>query len=67
MTRSRFAGRPPFTEQLRAVGNVADLVLLRDNPLANIANTRQIERVMIGTNWLSKAYIDQALSRLSRR
>ncbi|WP_041257642.1 amidohydrolase family protein [Fibrella aestuarina] len=49
------------------VGNVSDLVLLRANPLINIGNTRQIEGVMMGTNWLPKSYIDQTLSRLSRQ
>lgn len=45
-------------------GNVSDLVLLNGNPLRDIGQTRNIEGVMIGTNWLSKAYIQGALGKL---
>ncbi|AQG79595.1 amidohydrolase family protein [Spirosoma montaniterrae] len=47
-------------------GNVSDLVLLSGNPLADIAQTRTIEGVMIGTNWLPKAYLDKELKRLEK-
>ena len=46
------------------VGNVSDLVLLSGNPLTDISQTRNIDGVMIGTNYLSKAYIQQALLKL---
>lgn len=48
------------------VGNVSDLVLLSGNPLTDITQTRNIEGVMIGTNYLSKAYIQQELAKLER-
>lgn len=48
------------------VGNVSDLVLLSGNPLTDINQTRNIEGVMIGTNYLSKAYIQQQLAKLER-
>lgn len=48
------------------VGNVSDLVLLNGNPLKDINQTRAIEGVMIGTNWLSKAYIQKELKKLEK-
>ncbi|MGV3558606.1 amidohydrolase family protein [Larkinella arboricola] len=48
-------------------GNVSDLVLLNGNPLKDISQTRNIEGVMIGTNWLSKAYIQQELKKLEKQ
>lgn len=49
------------------VGNVSDLVLLGGNPLTNISQTRNIHGVMIGTQWLPKAYIDAALAKLKKQ
>ena len=40
-------------------GNVSDLVLLSGNPLKDISQTKNIEGVMMGTNWLSKGYIQR--------
>ncbi len=48
-------------------GNVSDLVLLNGNPLTDIGQTRNIEGVMMGTNYLSKAYIQQALTNLEKK
>jgi len=48
------------------VGNVSDLVLLNGNPLTDISQTRSIEGVMIGTNWLPKAYLQQELKKLEK-
>ena len=48
------------------VGNVSDLVLLSGNPLKDISQTRNIDGVMIGLNWLSKAYSEQALKKLEK-
>ena len=48
-------------------GNVSDLVLLSGNPLKDISQTKSIEGVMIGTNWLSKDYIQQALKKLEKQ
>ncbi|GAB3997609.1 amidohydrolase family protein [Spirosoma daeguense] len=47
-------------------GNVSDLVLLNGNPLNDIGQTRNIEGVMIGTNWLPKAYIHAELKKLEK-
>lgn len=49
------------------VGNVSDLVLLSGNPLRDIAQTRSIEGVMVGTNWLSKNYIEKELKKLEKQ
>jgi Amidohydrolase family len=49
------------------VGNVSDLVLLSGNPLTDISQTRSIDGVMIGTNYLSKDYIQQALKQLEKQ
>jgi imidazolonepropionase-like amidohydrolase len=48
-------------------GNVSDLVLLNGNPLQDINQTRQIEGVMIGTSWLSKAYLEKELKKLEKK
>ena len=48
-------------------GNVSDLVLLNGNPLKDINQTRHIEGVMIGTNWLSKEYIEMELKKLEKQ
>jgi imidazolonepropionase-like amidohydrolase len=50
-----------------SVGNVADLVLLSGNPLQDIGQTRAIEGVMMGTNWVDKAAIDSRLKTLEKR
>jgi len=46
------------------VGKRADLVLLQDNPLTDIANSRKIEGVMLGGRWLSKDQIQSGLASL---
>ncbi len=47
-------------------GLTADLVLLDDNPLADIANTRRIHGVMRQGRWLARADIDAMLARFGR-
>ncbi len=47
-------------------GNVSDLVLLSGNPLKDISQTKNIDGVMIGTNWLSKDYIQKELKKLEK-
>ena len=47
-------------------GNVSDLVLLSGNPLKDINQTKNIEGVMMGTNWLSKDYIQKELKKLEK-
>ncbi len=49
------------------VGNVSDLVLLSGNPLRDIAQTRSIEGVMMGANWLPKSYIQRELKKLEKQ
>ncbi|MEJ7830711.1 MAG: amidohydrolase family protein [Segetibacter sp.] len=47
-------------------GAVADLVLLNGNPLTNIEHVKNIEGVMLGTQWLSKDQISKELKRLEK-
>jgi imidazolonepropionase-like amidohydrolase len=48
-------------------GAVADLLLLNGNPLQDISQTQNIEGVLVGKQWLSKAYIKQELKKLEKR
>lgn len=48
-------------------GNVSDFVLLNSNPLVDISNTKDIEGVMIGTQWLSKEFIDKKLEEIEMK
>lgn len=48
-------------------GKLADLILLNDNPLIDIKNTRQIAGIFVNGQWLSKAKIDTMLADLSKR
>src|SRR6185436_19817812 len=45
-----------------APGNVADLVLLDANPLAEIGNTRRIAGVFLRGRWLARADLDRLLA-----
>jgi imidazolonepropionase-like amidohydrolase len=47
-------------------GRIADLVLLRANPLDNIANTRTISGVVADGHYMSQADIDQLRGRLRK-
>lgn len=47
------------------VGKYADLILLNENPLANINNSRKIDGVFINGNWVSKIKIDKMLEDLA--
>lgn len=47
-------------------GAVADLVLLKGNPLANIEETKNIEGVMLGNLWLSHEWIAKELKKLEK-
>lgn len=44
-----------------AVGKVADLVLLRSNPIANISNTRTIDAVIFGGRLYDRGNLDRLL------
>jgi hypothetical protein len=56
----------PQSGQLGSIkpGYQANLVLLRENPLDSIHNTRSIESVIINGNLLNRAQLDQILSRI---
>ena len=42
-------------------GSVADLILLRENPLTDIAHSRSIDGVMAAGRWYSRAELDKLL------
>ena len=46
-----------------AVGMVADLVLLDENPLEDIANSRRVHGTMVRGRWLSREDLDALLER----
>jgi adenine deaminase len=48
-------------------GKLADLVLLDENPLADIKNTRKIVGVFVNGKWLHKAKMNAMLSDLAKR
>ena len=45
-------------------GKRADMVLLSANPLANIANTKSIEGVMVRGYWLDRAKLNEMMSKV---
>ena len=47
-------------------GYDADLVLLDENPLADIGNSRRVHGVMLGGRWLTRQQLDQLLEPLQR-
>lgn len=47
-------------------GRVSDVILLRANPLTNVANVAQIEGVMVGTKWLDRRATDAILADLRK-
>jgi imidazolonepropionase-like amidohydrolase len=49
-----------------AIGRIADLVLLRANPLENIVNTREIAGVVTDGRYLSSADLEQLRNRLKQ-
>lgn len=61
----RFLGRDDLG--VVKTGAVSDLMLLSDNPLENISNTRHIEGVLIGNRWMPKSFIMDALKKLEKR
>ncbi len=50
-----------------AVGKRADLVLLGDNPLDDIGNTREIEGVVLRGRWLPREELGELLERAAER
>lgn len=61
----RFLNRPDIG--VIRTGAVADLILVNDNPLKNIANTQKIEGVLLGGTWLPKATIEKELKGLEKQ
>ena len=49
-----------------AKGNASDFALLSGNPLSDINQTRNVEGVMIGKNWLGREYIQGELKKLEK-
>ena len=49
------------------VGADADMVLLGNDPLQDIANTQSIEGVMVRGRWLDRAYLDRGLQEIAKR
>lgn len=49
------------------VGKFADLVLLDENPLIDIRNTRKISGVFVNGKWLNKITINAMLSDLAKK
>ena len=45
-------------------GHIADLVLLEDNPLSNIRNTRKISAVVVGGHYYSRRDLDRMLTQV---
>jgi imidazolonepropionase-like amidohydrolase len=45
-------------------GHIADLVLLEDNPLMNIRNTRKISAVVLGGRYYSRQDLDRSLAQV---
>jgi imidazolonepropionase-like amidohydrolase len=48
------------------LGAASDLILLDGNPLQDIKHTQNIAGVMLGTNWLSKSYLQEELKKLEK-
>lgn len=49
------------------VGKAANLILLDENPLTNISNTKKIAGVMTQTRWLEKNEIDSRLEKIRNK
>lgn len=49
------------------IGKFADLILLEENPLTDIKNTRKIAGVFVNGNWLDKKKINTILADLAKR
>ena len=47
-------------------GHAADLVLLNDNPLQNISNTRKIFGVVVGGKYYSREALDKMLEQVEK-
>ncbi len=48
-------------------GADADLILLREDPLEDIRNTRSIDGVMVRGRWLDRGFLDTELERIRER
>lgn len=66
ITAAKWIGNDNFVGTVEA-GKLADLVLLRNNPLINIKNIRDIEGVFVNGTWLNNQTIKYLLSDLVER
>ncbi|MFY0683155.1 MAG: amidohydrolase family protein [Balneola sp.] len=57
-----FTGKADFG--VVAVDKRADLILVENNPLKNIANLKQLSGVMVSGKWMPKDYIDTRLTEI---
>jgi imidazolonepropionase-like amidohydrolase len=66
LTATRNAAAAAGSEDWGAIepGRRADLLLLRDNPLENIGNTRRIAGVMKRGRWLDRGELDRLLEKV---
>lgn len=62
---ARFFGLEDTFGAIRA-GLEADLILVDEDPLADIANTRRVHGVMLRGRWFSRPELDRMLDRLRR-
>lgn len=50
-----------------AKGAIADVILLNENPLTDISNTKKIAGVLIGTKWYDRVALDNELKKLEKQ
>ena len=48
-------------------GYIADLIILSDNPLNNISNTKKIESVIKNGNLMNRNYLDSLLTQQTKK
>lgn len=66
LTSAQWIGNDKFIGSIEE-GKTADLILLNQNPLVDIKNTRNIESVFVNGRWLDQKKIKNLLSDLSAR
>jgi imidazolonepropionase-like amidohydrolase len=47
-------------------GAISDLILVSGNPLQNIANTRNIEGVLLGKKWMPREHLEAVRKNLEK-
>lgn len=66
LTSAQFIGTDKYIGSIEE-GKLADLILLNQNPLVDIKNTRNIEAVFVNGKWLDNKTIKYLLSDLAER